>query len=503
MKGLPFEIAHTSGWVIEDASFDPTSFLGDDGLELIKERPHRKVYMARDVFLKAYRLNKIELLFKRDPAKKEFEISRLLSCRGRAAEPIAYGRFGSWALFAARRVNGPSLESFMSTEWQALLPREKKEMIEKFSLLLRDLAQLGVFQRDFHLGNIFYDRHRDDFVLIDLQRAELTPGGLHEKAQCEQLRYLFPPFSRYLTPRQILTLVHFIKSWLPEIASPRSRFFIVDTAYRDIRRHNQKKFKRKVAKGFKSEKKGPVRLIMKSREHEELAHSILRLMGENGLTPEGVSGCKVLKDSRHTLCFEYRGLFIKGYRSSGTLKGLSYLVRTPRAIRTWYGAWRLHSLGIRTLRPIFALQGGNPWAPIYGLVAFSWNEDVQRSRERALQFLTNRETRCVFIKSLALFTWDMHQKGVFHGDCKLTNFVIYEDPTRLATFDLDATKFYKTLPDRCRSRDVLVMARSLGRLVPELSHTLQREFLKEYCRLHLDYRERFQELHSRLLQGGK
>ncbi len=502
MKGLPFKIPHKSQWLLADSQFDPDE-ISPHTIQLIKERPHRKVYKLGDIYLKAYKRNLPELLFNRDMAKKEFILSRILFEKKRAPSPVGYARSGRWSLFAAKKVCGENLLSFMESQWNLLSKRKKRELLKKFSILLHDLSDMGIMQRDFHLENIFFHTKLWDFVLIDLQRAEYTGAPLSQVAACEQLRYVLPPFSRFLNRQELLIALSYVSKWLPGVRNQNSRFFLQELAYKDIRRHTFKKFKRKAPKQFKVEKKDDYSIFKKKKIDENpVDDAICNFLAtlKEGKMPSCV---KIIKDSRHTLCLDYEAektrLFIKCYRGSSHLKRISYLFRQPRAVSSWYLSFKLERLGINTPLPLFAIQGKNPWRPLYGLVAFPWISEMEKSKKNAVQFLQKEDSRKFFLRNLALFIWDMHQKGVFHGDCKLTNFVVYPNGDKFMIFDLDSTKVFKSdLPDRCRIKDVSIMCRSLGRLNLSWGEAAQEEFLKSYCRVHLPWKKRYKEILPKL-----
>ena len=499
-KSPPF-ILNGFTWELKSPLVHKETLLKQDFV-LIKERPHRKVFRCKGLFLKAYKLSGAELLFGRDVARKEYLLFEALYQKRRAPKPVAYGKRGSWRIFVSKRVPGQSLEVFLKEKWPGLSHSEKKKYLKKFSTLLKDLAALGVIQPDFHLDNVFWDENLEDFVLIDLQRAWFKKGPLSTVEACEQLRYVIPPFLKHLSKKEMLYVVSFLSKWQPEIRRRDSRFFLSKLAYRDVRTHSRKKLPRRLKKATVTQRDKGLLVCRSTSIGDGLIKRVRELVFEQKGDLALHEGVDVIKNSRHTLCLKYSmpdgDLFLKCYRSSGRLKGLSYLFRRPRSLRSWNAAWYLENVGINTISPLFLIQSKNPWGHIYGLVAYPWHKQIKESKKIVKRLIQDERERHTLFKKIALFIYDMHEKGVFHGDCKITNFVVSQGGGSLSVFDLDSAGIYKALSERCRIKDVFVMARSLGRLTDEKDKAVHL-FLKAYCQYHLEWQGRFDEILSRKL----
>lgn len=500
-KSPPF-ILNGVSWEQKSPFIDDETLLKQDFI-LIKERPHRKVFQGKGLFLKAYRLGGAEFLFGRDAARKEYVLSETLYQKRRAPRPVAYGKRGSWRFFVSKRVTGQSLEVFLEERWPGLPLMERKKYLKKFSILLKDLADLGIIQSDFHLDNIFWNENHDDFVLIDLQRAWCKKGPLSKVEACEQLRYVIPPFLRHLSRKEMFYAVSFLSRWQPEIRRRDSRFFLSRLAFRDIRIHSRKKLPRRLKKATVIQRDKGLFILRSASTDDGLIKSVRELVFEQKGDFAMRKGLDVIKDSRHTFCLRYslpdRDLFLKCYRSSGSLKGLSYLFRRPRSVKSWNAAWYLESVGINTINPLFLIQAKNPWGSVYGLVAYPWHEQIKESKNMVKTLLQDERERYALFKKIALFIYEMHEKGVFHGDCKITNFVLSQSG-ELGVFDLDSVRICKALSEGCRIKDIYVMARSIGRLTGEKDRAV-RLFLRAYCQYHLEWQRRFDEIFSRMLKA--
>jgi hypothetical protein len=174
----------------------------------------------------------------------------------------------------------------------------------------------------------------------------------------------------------------------------------------------------------------------------------------------------ILKNSRHTLCLkistESTKYFLKAYRSSGNLKSIFYLFKTPRVLRAWHTSRNLLLRHISTPLPLVAIHTGNPWKSIYGAMLSPWIEAGDTNTILIKQTLKHRKQGDRLIKDLAYFLWQMHEKGVFHGDCKITNFCFNPaGKNGLTVFDLDSTRIRNALKDKERISDITDMCASM------------------------------------------
>ncbi len=505
MNGISIKDLNDVTWHLKAPQFQP-SFCNQDELSLIKERPYRKVFRAGHVFIKAFRLSALEALFARDPAYKEFILSNALSVNKRAPRPLAYGKKGPLRFFIQEAVKGQSLRDFLNQHWHRLPYDEKRAYIKKFSCFLKDLAKVGIIQPDFHLDNVFIDEKKNDFIMIDLHRAWYVKRPLSKVEISEQLRYVIPSFSSYINRRQMLEACSFISKWHSEIRRKGSRFFISSLSYKDVRKNGIKKWKRRIIQGSTNSERAGTRICRLTQVDENIIETFYNffIKGEQPSTKEFKVG-QPFKNSKHTLCLRCtvsdKDFFIKCFRSSGHIKSLSYLFRKARAGHCWQAAWYMNQTGLETILPLFFIQTNNPWREIYGLIGYPWMDDILYSKERVKKILTDKRYSQHFIKRLSFFIWQMHQKGIFHGDCKITNFLVRNHGRDLTIFDLDSARYGLELSDKQRLKDLSVMGRSLEKLeLPEHIIDPMEELFNSYAKYHIPWQKKLFCYQNRLFQ---
>ncbi len=491
----------------KDKDLDP-ELLKNIQFETVKKSKNRVILYSKGFYLKAFRIGKVEALFKRDMAKKEFQIARRLYSLKRTARPLLYGRCGEWGLFLSKEIKGISLREFLDTQWNTFTRKEKKKFIGKFAALLKDVFELSIYQPDFHLDNCLFDIESRDFLLIDLHRAKILKGGFDQGLLLKQFQKIFPPFneSKAISQTELLMAAEIFSSVFPVLRDKNKRIMILHGAYLDMKKHWQKKFNRrydKICDSFNIDgktvfrkrafSKRIIREFLKSLENELVNKEFSYGSGTNRISKQ----VEIIKNSRHTLCmkffFDGKPFFVKAYRSSSHLKSFFYLFKIPRAKRAWYLSWKLNYMKITNPHPIFAVQYNNPWRPIYGMIVYPWKEWIFQ-KDKELNRLFSEKDASYFARRLALFVWDMHQRGIFHGDLKITNFSWDHERNSFIVFDLDATKIRKEISKRERIKDIKVLVRSIRRKYPGTA--LEKIFLSNYLRFTRPFLDGLEDIES-------
>jgi tRNA A-37 threonylcarbamoyl transferase component Bud32 len=474
-------------WEICDPAFDPESIWDSKSMRLVKEAAKRKVFCCKGYYIKAFKLGYSVIYPFRDPAKKEWKIATRLNIGSLTAPPVAYGKSSDWSYFAASEIEGPDLESFLRDEWPELIRTQKKRVINLFFQFIAGISEAGVFQPDFHLNNVIFDRRGERFGLIDLHRAEIFGRPLNIRERNDQLSYIMPPLWNMVREREILEFTSFLSNKWPELKSRKRRYWIQERALKRMRRHWDKRGTRRILKKTLKTRHGKAVILMSEQCPEHLAELLISFVKhpEEFQSPENI-----LKNSRHTLCLKVRAestkYFLKAYRSSCNLKSICYIFKTPRVLRAWHTSRNLILRHISTPFPLVAIHTGNPWKSIYGAMLLPWIEAGDSNTILIKKTLKQREQRDRLIKDLAFFLWQMHEKGIFHGDCKITNFRFNPaGKKRFTVFDLDSTRIRRAVKDRDRISDITDMCASME--MWRISKHITRDFLIHYIRLHIPW----------------
>lgn len=420
-------------WEIFAPSFSPESIVWEEG-RLLKDRPHRRVWLFEDFVVKAFRQKPLQ----RDQARKEAELGRALA--GLSPDVLAYGRKGSWRYVVTRRIRGEDLGEFLRRRYSLLPSSAKKTFWVSFSRFLRGLIDRGIFQPDFHLGNVLVaEGSAFEFYLIDLHRAHRR--SYDEVLLKRQLAYLLPPLRDHLSWWETGRLTHYLSKVFPALRRRSFRLAVQKEAHALMRRHfarRERRLKKEFSPGLPAELPFP----------EELFKQTV-----------------LVKDSRVTKTGHFPAgeprFWVKAYVG----KGFNGIWQGRRVERAFFGAYRLENRGVRTILPLAYWKARALGGTLRGLVVYPYLPEVRCNWGAWWKGLSARE-RESFLCQLVRFLWEMHERGIFHGDAKISNFFVQEG--ELGVFDLDAVRFSKRpLSLRERLKDLATLVFSLLWLSPE------------------------------------
>ena len=417
-------------WKSFDPAFDPQG-LDPFSLPPVKERKRRRLWFTEELVIKGFRKS----LLRSDQALKEAKIG--LKLEGLSPRVLAYGRKGVWSLVVTRRVKGKTLSAFLRETYPGLDRREKDSFLEGFSSFLASLIKRGLFQPDFHLENILITPS-GGLLVVDFHRARLVKR--YDRPLLErQLAHLLPPLLEHLSWWEVGRLCAHLSRKFPLLREKQGRLKISRRAFSLMGKHFQKK-----SKGIKL-----------SFQFENL----FRLKDK----------VSVFKDSRSiksgVLEASGQKFFVKIYVARNILHGLFHSLTGTRAKNSFEAAHLLAVRGINTPLPLafetrrFALSGPK------AVLIYPYLEEIRRDWKTWWKDLTEEE-RDTFVRKTTRFLWEMHEKGIFHGDAKITNFFLRGD--ELGVFDLDQTRVTTgPIPVHLRLQDLAHLAFSLSLLAEE------------------------------------
>jgi len=484
-------------WELVDGADLPPDFLDDaQDLEVIKVAPGRCVFRRDGRYIKAFKRSRWAGEF-RDQAQREWSLSLALRRLDLSAPPVAYGKTKGWSYFVAEEGGVYSLSEFFDQLWPVIDGREKRRYVERFCRFVVDLAEAGLFQPDFHLNNVLYDPSGRAFRLIDLHRAQLKSRPLTSRERLRQLEYLLPPFWEKVYSVRILRFVALAAVRWPELRDRRIRYRIQERAFSRMRRNWGKKFKRRLGKGY-------------VQERLEAGGRLISLPSSRGMVREFFDGffqrgldatAGVVKNSRHTVTCVVRigghPFFLKLYRSSGPLRTVRALVAGSRAEKSWMAAQALHLRNIPTPLPLAAFFSAKPVFGFNGAILYPLIGAGHENLAAVRSALGHRERAPRLLSRLTDFVWEMHGKGVFHGDGKITNFHIDSGTLDVRhIYDLDGTRIRGRLTDEERLEDLAALSASLEWWGVRPGVT--KEILRYYAARHLAWEDKFHTIFEKL-----
>ncbi len=221
-----------------------------------------------------------------------------------------------------------------------------------------------------------------------------------------------------------------------------------------------------------------------------------------------INSAETVKNSRHTLCLDVRWkgtrYFLKAYRSSGPAKSISYMLRPRKALRIWNISWNISARRLPVMLPLAVIQAPGPWGRFYGALLYPWQESLAREewKEEVADLSASGKNHRSFVKNLARSIWNIHQRGIYHGDCKITNFVVDSNGGIDLFFDVDSTRIEKKVSGRQRRADIVCMAASLVKIAGQKTDGLDMavSFFSAYAFLHFPWRHERDMYITRLVE---
>lgn len=136
----------------------------DSGIE-VKENPVRRVIRSGSYFLKCDRRSFVHL-------RGEWKSAKLLKSHGiPTVEYLAYGKSCRCGCLITRAL--PDSESVAEYYWKTFVRNgaDPQAFLARFAPFLQCVFRSGLFHPDFHLGNVLYEKARQQFALVDVKGA--------------------------------------------------------------------------------------------------------------------------------------------------------------------------------------------------------------------------------------------------------------------------------------------------------------------------------------------
>jgi serine/threonine protein kinase len=206
-------------------------------------------------------------------------------------------------------------------------------------------------------------------------------------------------------------------------------------------------------------------------------------------------GCEIIKDQRKIkvarVRIEIHGdvktVFVKRYNAFSWRYRFTSFFRSSGAVRSLNGAAILAGSGIRTLRPLAAVESRS-WGMLNR--SFFLSEEIEGSKtvdaywQEELVPVKGKEgmqRRKRFLRAMGELFRSLHKQGLYHNDLKDANILVCPDlPSNAERFylvDLEDIRRYRRLNRRRQVKNLVQLNRSLG---PYLRSTDKLRFLASY-----------------------
>jgi serine/threonine protein kinase len=204
--------------------------------------------------------------------------------------------------------------------------------------------------------------------------------------------------------------------------------------------------------------------------------------------------CRIIKDQKKirvarvalTMSGVSTSVYVKRYNAFSWRYKLASLFFRSGALRSLRGAMILAHAGVRTAKPLAALE-----SRCWGLLSrgFYISEEIVsgqtcdrywRDNLRPLSSVTGVRRRRRFLHNLACLFFKLHAAGVYHNDLKDANILVTSGPDGNEVFyflDLDGVRDCFYLSGRRRVKNLVQLNRTLGRF---LSRSEKLYWLRHY-----------------------
>ena len=193
--------------------------------------------------------------------------------------------------------------------------------------------------------------------------------------------------------------------------------------------------------------------------------------------------CEIIKDQKKIkvarvkikIQGDMRTIYLKRYNAFSWRYRLGSLFQDSGALRSLRGAAILSESGIRTARPLAAVDSRS-WGMLNG--SFFLSEEIQNGktadaywREELLTVKGKEgaERRKRFLQGMGELFRCLHKQDVYHNDLKDANILVRRDSRtgseQFFLLDLEGIRRYRRLNRRRRSKNLVQLNRTLGKYV--------------------------------------
>lgn len=306
---------------------------------------------------------------------------------------------------------------------------QRTERLKDLYRLIAQGHQQGILQNDLHLDNFLYSK--GDLYAVDGDGIQQRSQPLPETVSRKNLALLMAQFSIQHDSLLFAALPAYLgihPSQNPEYTQQLMIDLAVARRYR--RRNYVKKSSRTCSEFVRQQNAG--QLILFRRDHtsktlDDFLRDPDRFMQRGTLLKDGNSATVVRVST------DLGQWVIKRYNIKNHLHALKRGLKPSRAWISWRNAHRLSSSGIRTPMAIAMLEKrvGLWRRNCYYVCAWDDGSSAETLKETQQLKISPQAT------ALIVLFRQLFQLGIYHGDCKATNFLLQEN-NEPSVIDLDA-----------------------------------------------------------------
>ncbi len=182
--------------------------------------------------------------------------------------------------------------------------------------------------------------------------------------------------------------------------------------------------------------------------------------------------------------FNGQKYLLKRYNLKNMFHRFRQLFRAPLSRKIWQRNHVFSDRGMLNSNLLAAVDSGAGLSYQASFAVYAYIKGASASIRTIKKYYFNEQHRKKLLSHLTRLIWQMHSRGIYHGDAKITNFIWVETcgKPRIWIIDLDGVKFKKKITNRNRLSDIKNLASSLAWWDSNIK--IAEELLDAYIRLH-------------------
>ena len=175
---------------------------------------------------------------------------------------------------------------------------------------------------------------------------------------------------------------------------------------------------------------------------------------------------------------------LKRYNLKNMFHRFRQLFRTSLSKKIWQRNHIFSDRGMLTSNLLASVDSGTGFSYQASFAVYAYIKGASESIGTTKKYYLNEQNRKKLLQHLTRLIRQMHSRGIYHGDAKITNFIWVETcgKPRIWIIDLDGVKFKKKITNRNRLSDIKNIASSLAWWDSNIK--IAEELLDAYIGLH-------------------